>query len=105
MFGNGGSSACGVHCVELTGGVELATPVKKGMTGPVETVVAGPCALEGRGGREARWRGRKMGYRALARWRCRLTKQRRSGECGRGALSRRYGEVRFFKNDWGRMDE
>ena len=40
--------------VELAGGAELAAPVKKDATSPVEKAVAGPCALEGRGMREAR---------------------------------------------------
>ncbi|XP_066312941.1 uncharacterized protein [Miscanthus floridulus] len=60
--------------VELSGGVELAAPVEK--------ATAGPRAAEGRDGREARWRGRKMGCRALVQWRCRLAERRRDGEGG-----------------------
>jgi hypothetical protein len=59
--------------VALADGTELAAPVKKATAGPVEKAAAGLCA------EEARWRGRKIGCRALAR-RCRLAERRRSGE-------------------------
>jgi hypothetical protein len=95
--------------VELTGGAELAALVEKG--------AACPCTGEARGGREARWRGRKTGCRALARRRCWLAERggamkrevrwrgKRGGERyhrgsttehGRGELSRHYSEVIFF---------
>jgi hypothetical protein len=38
LLGNGGSSVCEVHRVELAGGEELATLVEKAATGPVEKV-------------------------------------------------------------------
>ena len=60
--------------VELTGGAELVALVDKATTDPH--------ALEGRSGREARWRGGKTGYCALARWRCRLAEQRGRGDGG-----------------------
>jgi hypothetical protein len=41
------------QCAEFTDGAELAALVEKG--------AAGPCTGEARGGREARWRGRKTG--------------------------------------------
>jgi hypothetical protein len=41
------------QCAEFTDGAELAALVEKG--------VVGPCTREARGGREARWRGRKTG--------------------------------------------
>jgi hypothetical protein len=68
--------------VELANDAELAALVEKDVASPVEKAVAGPRALEGRGGREARWRGRKMGCYALARWRCWLEKRRSRGEGG-----------------------
>jgi hypothetical protein len=67
--------------VEFTG-VELAAPVEKDAASPMEKVVVGSRALEGRGVRVARWRRRKTGYCALARWRCRLAERRGGGECG-----------------------
>jgi hypothetical protein len=39
LLGNGGSLVCGVHCVELAGGVEFAALVEKVMTGPMEKAV------------------------------------------------------------------
>jgi hypothetical protein len=66
--------------VEFTG-VELAAAVEKDAASPMEKVVAGSRALEGRGVRVAQWR-RKMGYCALARWRCRLAERRGGGEGG-----------------------
>jgi hypothetical protein len=61
--------------VELAGGAEFVAPVENAMvdlardvTTPVEK--SGPRAGEGRGGQETRWRWRKAGCRALARWRC-----------------------------------
>ena len=58
--------------MEFTG-VELAAPVEKGVTGPR--------AGEGCGGREVQ-RGRKIGCRAWARWRCRSVERRRDREGG-----------------------
>ena len=52
--------------VELTGGAELAAPMEKATTGPLEKAAAGLCTGEARNGREARWGGRKTGRRALA---------------------------------------
>jgi len=60
--------------VELVGGAEIVAPVEK--------AVLGPCTREGRGMREAQWRGRKTGYRAWAWWRCWPTERRPSGEGG-----------------------
>jgi hypothetical protein len=54
--------------VELAGGMELATPVEKTTVGSLEKAAAGPGALEGRGGQEAWWRGRKTGCCDVA-WR------------------------------------
>jgi hypothetical protein len=68
--------------VKLSGGAELVAPVEKDAPSPMEKAMAGPRALEGRGGREAWWRGRKMGCYALARWRCWLAKRRSRGEGG-----------------------
>jgi hypothetical protein len=68
--------------VELVGGAKLTAPVEKDAAIPVEKAAVGPRALEGRDGREAQWRGRKMGYCALARWRCRLAERRSCGEGG-----------------------
>jgi hypothetical protein len=65
--------------VEFTD-VELAAPVEKATAGPVEKDAVGPCAREARGGRYARWRGRKTGCCALARRRCRPAERRRDGE-------------------------
>jgi hypothetical protein len=68
--------------VKLAGGAALAAPVEK---------AAGPQALEGRSGREARWRGRKTGCCALG-----------GGDAGwqsRGAVAeaaRRCGDVSFL---------
>jgi hypothetical protein len=59
--------------MEFTGGVELAALVEKITAGPVEKVAVD---------REARWRGRKTGCRALAWRRCRRAEQRRDGEGG-----------------------
>jgi hypothetical protein len=39
LLGNGGSSVCGVHCVELADGVEFAALVEKVMTGPMEKAI------------------------------------------------------------------
>jgi hypothetical protein len=41
--------------------VELAASVEKAVAGPMEKAAVGPFTREGRGGREARWRGRKTG--------------------------------------------
>jgi hypothetical protein len=57
----------GVHSVELADGVELAASVEKVAAGPVKKAAVGLHAGEDHGGREARWRGRKTGYRALVR--------------------------------------
>jgi hypothetical protein len=67
--------------VEFTS-VELAAAVEKDAASPMEKVVAGSRALEGRGVRVAQWRRRKMGYCALAWWRCRLAERRGGGEGG-----------------------
>jgi hypothetical protein len=104
------------NSVELVGGVDLAAPMEKTTTSPR--------ALEGRGGRETWWRGRKTGCCALARWRCRMAEQRcdrrawsprqhggartprqRSGarSWSRGDLLRCYGEMFFLV--WGWVDE
>jgi hypothetical protein len=79
--------------VELAGGAELVAPVEK--------ATARPCALEGHGVREARWRGR----RATVLWRC-GDAGRQSGGVVESAvaeaahdcrvLSRCYGEASFF---------
>jgi hypothetical protein len=63
---NGDSSDVEFTGAELAGGAELAAPVEKIATGPVEKAVV--VHSGGYGGREAWWRGR-------ARWR-----GRRSGE-------------------------
>jgi hypothetical protein len=46
--------------------VELAASVEKAVADPMEKAALGPCTGEGRGGQEARWRGRRTGWRALA---------------------------------------
>jgi hypothetical protein len=79
LFGNGGSSAHGVHRCRARRWAELTTPVEKDAASPVEKATIGPHVLEWRGVREARWRGRKTSRYALARWRCRLA-ERRGGE-------------------------
>jgi len=53
--------------VEFAGGMELATPMDKATAGPMEKATTGPCTGEAYDGREAWWRGRNMGCRALAR--------------------------------------
>jgi hypothetical protein len=91
--------------VELAGGAELATLVEKVVTGPVEKAVVGPCVGEDRGGREARWRGMKMGCCALVQRRCRPAEWRRDGEGGtverearwRASSPRRHGGVRSWR--------
>jgi hypothetical protein len=67
---------------ELTGGAELAALVEKATVDPVEKVTVGSCAREARGGREARWRGRKTGSHALAWSRYQLAERRHDGERG-----------------------
>jgi hypothetical protein len=54
--------------------------MEKDVASPVEKAMVGPHALEGRGMREAWWRGRKMGYCTLAQWRCWLVERRGGGE-------------------------
>ena len=68
--------------VELASGATLAAPMGKATVGPMEKAAVGPCAGEVRGGREARWIGRKTGCRALAWRRCRPTKRKHDGEGG-----------------------
>jgi hypothetical protein len=67
---------------ELAGSAELAAPVEKATVDPVENVTVGSCAGEARSGREARWRERKRGSRALAWRRYQLAERRRDGEGG-----------------------
>jgi hypothetical protein len=69
---------------------------------------SGSMRRRSRDGREARWRVRKTGCRALAQRKCWPADQRRDGEGGVvdstvagserhcGELSRRYGEMSFF---------
>jgi hypothetical protein len=66
--------------VEFTRGSELAAPVEKAAAGLVEKAAAAPCAGEGRGRKEAQWRGRKTGCHTWVRWRCQATEQRHDGE-------------------------
>jgi hypothetical protein len=74
--------------------VELAAQVEKDAASPVNKATVGPRALEGHAGREARWRGRKTGCCALARWRVGSLRRRgRAAEHGlRGGtgVRRRY---------------
>ena len=68
--------------VELAGGAELAAPMETATTDPLEKAAVGLCTGEARGRREALWRGRKTGHRALERKRCLPTEWRRGGEGG-----------------------
>jgi hypothetical protein len=91
--------------VEIVDGAELTALVEKTVAGSMEKPVAGLHAGEARGGREVRWRGRKMGCLALAqrcdgvggvvgrevRWRAPSPRRH-----GRGKLSQRCDEVSFF---------
>jgi hypothetical protein len=91
--------------VKLAGGAELAAPMEKAVAGPVEKAAAGPRTGQGRDGREAWWRGRKTGYRALVQRRYHPAERRLDGEGGvvesvvtevaRRAVQR-CGEVIFF---------
>jgi hypothetical protein len=52
--------------VKIVDGAELTALVEKTVAGSVEKPAVGLHAREARGGREVRWRERKMGYLALA---------------------------------------